>query len=114
MTVYDGIILMKDESGLWSKVVNKFTQIFKTNVNSKDHQRERGVILMLPDYIRELELGAGLNDLMAHISAVERRQSAHLQGYPGVYYYNYYDTGTKEREAQQILRKVKDSGMYTT
>lgn len=60
---------------------------------------------MLPDLIGELDRGTGLNELISHISAVDRRQSDHLAGYPNVY--NTYDTREKEKSAQRVLRKVR-------
>lgn len=108
--MYDGVIMMKDESPLWRKALSRFlTGLFPStsNANSKDAQTERGVWLMLPDLIGELERGTGLDELISRISEVEKRQSDHLSGYPMVYHYSIYDTREKEKSAQRVLRKVR-------
>lgn len=80
--VYDGIVLMKDESGLWSKIFNK---LFRSKNYSKETERVRGVCAMLPDYTKELKRGNSLSQLITQISSVRDRQILHLSGFLPVY-----------------------------
>lgn len=105
-TVYDGVILMKDESPFWQKALKKFTELFKTNVNSKGCERRRGITAMLPDLVQEISDGRGLNELLATITAIEMRQKDHLNGYNYRYGYYYHEETDKSKAAESNFGKV--------
>ena len=102
------MILIKDGAPLWKKAFAKFSALFKTDVNTKDYQREVGVRAMLPNMVQELQNGTRLKDCITHISEVIHRQIEHLSGHPFKYSYYYWETERreKERKAKRIVEKV--------
>lgn len=73
--IYDGVVLMKDESSMLEKLINK---VFGY---SKDGERVYGVQSMLPNYIEEVTTEVPLENLLTSMMAVRTRQLEHLSGF---------------------------------
>lgn len=81
--IYDGIVLMKDESWIVTKALKK---LFGSGY-SKNAERVSGVQSMLPNYGEEVLSGVSLNDILGCISAVQTRQREHLSGFSSFIHY---------------------------
>ena len=81
-TIYDGVVLMKNESLLITKA---FGKVFGSY--SKDKDRENGFFAMLPNCVAELMSGRPLDELCDWIRSLLAHQLEHLSGYSTFVYY---------------------------
>ena len=76
--MYDGVVLMKDDSPRWKRIMNK---VFGNT--SKDREREIGILAMMPNCAAELMTNRSLDEVVQWIGLVLDRQILHLSGYSG-------------------------------
>lgn len=74
MDVYDGAVLMKNNSKLWKRIVSKVSTSIFNYATVKDQEHTRAITEMLPKWINELENGKTVEDLLNWIGKIKKRQ----------------------------------------
>lgn len=81
-TVYDGVVLMKDNSKVYKKVWAQFKSTFLNYTSAKEEQLSFGVQAMFPIWTNELKKGNTVEGLCNWISSVQSHQCERISGYP--------------------------------
>ena len=113
MEVYDGVVLMKDQSQFYKKVWAQFKTKVLNYTSAKEEQLAFGVQAMYPDMIGELKKGTTVGELLKSISEVQGQQRERISGYPRfntAYHATYY---TAERLIDKVRLEVKAKNPIT-